>query len=341
MHRLRIVCCPFVLMAVALLAQSVRAQDDPNFEIGLKPYGSYHMGNIDTISLANGSLGVDIPLISYPQRGGKLTLDFSLHYSNGSSYQKYVCYTEPFGSECVYEPFGTSADIYVIDKQALTYVFGGASSCSLFKSTGESFCNFSVSDSDGASHLYAPTSTASTAYRSIDASGLLGTSTAFTDPQGIVHTSLQITSGFTAITDSREDANGNEITYSSTAGWTDTMGRNIPAIPTKARLGSVTVLNRRMYLSYLPAPPYGALPASNGGTYTITFCYAKITFTSPYAGSGLVLQSVVLPNSTTCTFWIHAVPQILHPGHRSIRNHVSDRRYAFLYLDRYLCLCRG
>lgn len=69
-----------ILGVVVLAPLSTPAQQDPPFELGLKPFGSYHGGNIDNINVMNGQLGLDIPLISYPQRGGRLKLDYHLRY---------------------------------------------------------------------------------------------------------------------------------------------------------------------------------------------------------------------------------------------------------------------
>jgi hypothetical protein len=301
----RIVCCLLVLLAAGISAGSIQAQDNANFEIGLKPYGSYHMGNIDNVSLGNGSLGVDIPLISYPQRGGELALNFALHYFNGSSYQVQACYSSQWGTECVWEPFGSYSGFAVIDTQAFMYgwPFGENSAVCSGTPDGLEYCNFQVSDSDGASHLLQPINAASTSYRTVDATGILGSGpsasiTSLTDPKGIVHTNVQ----YGIPTDTREDANGNEISYSSTAGWIDTMGRTISAIPTPGSSG----------LSNCPEPPNVPLaPASasvwsakgpNGGTYTITLCYAQFSYTHPYSGSTTVLQSLVLPNATAWNF---------------------------------------
>ncbi len=308
MRPLQVACSLFALLAAAIAAQPVIAQDDPNFEIGLKPFGSYQMGNIDNINLGNGSLGVDIPLISYPQRGGKLTLDFALHYFNGSSYQVRTCYSEPFAVGCVSEPFGSYSGFQVIDKQALTYgpvlsSSGEYQPCTSLASTGTFLCNYQVSNTDGASHLVAPTNTASTSFRSIDASGILGSSTSntsFTDPEGIVHTNIQYGG---ILTDTRTDSNGNQILYSSTGGWTDTIGRTIPPIPAAS---SSEVSNCPQPPNVPLAPTSAAVwrpPGPNGGTYTITFCYATVTYTQPWTGSVPELQSVVLPDGTT---WIFA-----------------------------------
>src|SRR5260221_7454964 len=50
------------------------------------PFRTYHGGDIDSINLSNGKLNIDIPLISYPQRGGKLNLGVALHYENTGLY---------------------------------------------------------------------------------------------------------------------------------------------------------------------------------------------------------------------------------------------------------------
>jgi len=65
--------CTFLFMAVAAFGQN-----PPNLESGLHPYGSYHGGDLDTVSLASGNLTLHIPIISYPERGGKLDVNYFL-----------------------------------------------------------------------------------------------------------------------------------------------------------------------------------------------------------------------------------------------------------------------
>ncbi len=55
----------FFLLCGSLLAQ----QYDPNSDAGFTPYGAYHGGDIDSVSLSSGNLILHIPLASYPQRG--------------------------------------------------------------------------------------------------------------------------------------------------------------------------------------------------------------------------------------------------------------------------------
>src|SRR6266550_544936 len=81
------------------------SQDNPNLEIGLKPYGSFQGGKIDSISMNNGNAFVRIPIWSLAGRGGKLDLSFSLiHNSKGFVVRKFCpptgCYEQwrPIGN---------------------------------------------------------------------------------------------------------------------------------------------------------------------------------------------------------------------------------------------------
>jgi hypothetical protein len=54
------------------------AQDLAGLEQGIKPYGAYNGGDIDSISMVNGKLTLHISLISYPRRCGNLHAGFSV-----------------------------------------------------------------------------------------------------------------------------------------------------------------------------------------------------------------------------------------------------------------------
>jgi hypothetical protein len=59
----------------------IRAQTppyDPVQDATYSPPKSYHGADIDSVDLGTGSLTVRVPLISYPQRGGLLHLDFTV-----------------------------------------------------------------------------------------------------------------------------------------------------------------------------------------------------------------------------------------------------------------------
>jgi hypothetical protein len=71
-----------LLVLVILAAPAASAQiGNPTTESGMKPYGSYHGGDIDTVALFNGKLDLHIPLVSWPQRGN-LKFGFTIRYDD-------------------------------------------------------------------------------------------------------------------------------------------------------------------------------------------------------------------------------------------------------------------
>jgi YD repeat-containing protein len=299
----------FAILFVACFVRCIPtgAQDDANFEIGLKPYGSYNMGNIDSVNLGNGSLGVDIPLISYPQRGGKLKLDFVLQYFNDSMSANQVCYPPPYNSTCYWIPSESNAGMAIIDKDQPSIVNRTSQGGSGYGPVVQ------INDPDGAVHLLGATGT--NEMESVDATGYhaVGGGTAavvlsITDSDGVSYTMAPNETANTTCWDTivfgtcypdREDTNANQITFSYTTGWTDTMARTIP-LPTESTnqseftgcTGPNTITSVYLW----------NFPGVNGGTYPLKFCY--------YGGgpSGMGLQSIVLPNSTAWTFQYVTVP---------------------------------
>jgi RHS repeat-associated protein len=299
-------------LAVISLVPSALAQQVQDFETGLNPYRSYQAGNIDSINLFNRGLNVDIPLISYPQRGGNLSLDFDLHYINLGNW--YDC--NP-GSNCTsFYGSGEYLDngFFVILKNWPS-TWGGTCQA-LGDQYGTYTCQASASMSDGSSHSMFPISLEN--WESHDSSkyqmdGLVwngGQSTLaplLIDANGTQYNQTYTPSYFPGpvggeyIPTLVEDANGNEITYSQSTGWTDTMGRQIP-LPVSA---STSICPQT------PLVPVSAytwnLPGVNSGTYQLTFCYVNVPVTiNWYTGivhtSETELQNVLLPDSTSWTF---------------------------------------
>src|SRR5579864_7649521 len=64
-------------MSSFLLSQSA-----PSIENGFKSFGSYHGGELDTVNLQNGNLMFHVPVSSYPQRGGKLSVNYLVQGSS-------------------------------------------------------------------------------------------------------------------------------------------------------------------------------------------------------------------------------------------------------------------
>jgi YD repeat-containing protein len=72
------------LLAAGVGGSSALAQAD--FEKGYQSYQSYHGSDFDTVNLANGNLLLNIPLISYEQRGGLAPVVISIR-SNSTTFQ--------------------------------------------------------------------------------------------------------------------------------------------------------------------------------------------------------------------------------------------------------------
>src|SRR5579859_6594040 len=68
----------FFFISLAALAL---AQNNINIDQGLKPYDTWHGGDIDSVSMTNGGLFIKIPLASFPQRGN-LDLSFFARFSS-------------------------------------------------------------------------------------------------------------------------------------------------------------------------------------------------------------------------------------------------------------------
>jgi len=99
-----------ILSYLLLLTAPARAQldIDPTLERGLKPYGAFEGGAIDSVSMTNGNLNLHIPLLSYPQRGGKLHLGFYIKFDNNS-----YTYSTANETSCTQAPHDCAYGTYV------------------------------------------------------------------------------------------------------------------------------------------------------------------------------------------------------------------------------------
>jgi YD repeat-containing protein len=317
------------LMALALCGFAY-GQEDPNIEVGLKPFGTYQGGNIDRINVPNGALSIDIPIMSYPQRGGRLKLDLALHYENRGNYTDTVCdYVNDGGC---YEA-GPSEFIhgFTIVQQGVPVLLGEASDQDANGFLTESAL---VMTPDGGSHSLAPTN--ATVWRSLDGSGYQAvfdystpgqmwidaaqlSSAALYAPDGTlyrypadINTTVPAsipgpTRPFGAQTDTddwiptqQQDINGNQITFSSTAGWTDTVARNIPVPAQTSDFTNCTDSRTARAWTW-------NLPGVNGAPYPIKMCEIEISETIQYSGAPMTynayeLQSVILPDNTKWVF---------------------------------------
>lgn len=265
-------------------------------EQGIKPYGSYHGGNIDIITLNNSKLELHIPLLSYPQRG-KLQLGFEVRYQSEMWDETKSC--PPIQQGCFYfwkridNTGQVMAPVRVPDYPGIT--------AQLLVATGQcpDQCAYTIQTGDGSQHPLGRIGT--TTYRSLDASGMLWDSStgAITDNDG---TRLSSNSG-----NIMEDTSGNQIITTSSS-IVDSLGRNIP--PPSVSTSDYTGCTGPGQIS---SASTWTVPWSNGASNTFKFCYTQILiFTHHFAvddtnhtepnGYVSMLQSIVLPDNTAWTF---------------------------------------
>ncbi len=225
-----------ILTGVATLAVG---QGEPNLDTGTKPFGSYYGGQFDSVSTVNGTLTADIPLMSYPQRGGQLGLNFALHYQNRGFYRVTEC------SPCFSTWYWAQSGFMIVDRDDLQVIRSFTSFP--YGNSSVVWFNYGIYSSDGSYHALG--NTVGSAYESVDATGLHFDSSTFliTDSRAIRYSTYPPTQssptssstspcadgvapkpygpvpeyvGFKCEAVLREDANGNKISFSSTTGWT-------------------------------------------------------------------------------------------------------------------------
>ncbi|MHB8652643.1 MAG: hypothetical protein ACYDA9_02060 [Terriglobia bacterium] len=295
MKRLATVLVAFITL-LGPRSTPLTAQDAPEFEIGLKPYGTFHGGDIDSVSLTNGNLTVHASLWSNSQRGGKLTKALTILYNNKGWYLKTTC--SRLGG-CIQSWRWRGSGVSVGDLQSINA--GGGTSCQLHE-PGYSVINLpitSVVTGDGSTHVMAALAGSGSGSESIDGSGIHGDSTGNYDRNGTRYTPAS------AGPIPREDPNGNQISVdANTLTTTDTLGRQYP-YPTSTTdysgcpntplpVSSATVLS---------------VPGPNGGTATIKTCSVTVSLHTSfpdgdyqYSGNYSMIQTIVLPNGQAWNF---------------------------------------
>jgi YD repeat-containing protein len=311
-----------LLFFLLLNVLAANAQTLSGVEQGIKPYGSYEGGDIDSVSMANGSLTLKIPLISYPQRGGKLHVGYSLYYSNpwlqpwASNCNDYTKHCDETGYDLVY--YANPAGYGYVNPNGATFGTAMAAANDSVPSVGVVFESpnsnlvkyYTLTEPDGAVHDLGEVVVDGYAqYRSVDATGYLfvGTNSQYLNLGNLWdrHGNLYETTNGLASAEF-QDSNGNQVTESAT-GWNDTMGRAIPGAPTSTT-----------NLANCPASATTASvwspPGPNGGTSQYKYCWAtiNISFTAPDCTSNLYcsptsttaneMVGLVLPNLTAWTF---------------------------------------
>jgi RHS repeat-associated protein len=291
-HLVRASLCACFLAIFLGGSPHAEAQTDPNLEQGIKPYGAYDAADIDRVNLSSGALSLEMPLYTYPQLGGKLRFGFELLAGSPGFAEHTTCAPPP--GKCTTSWTGTGGSVGIAAVSNPTVTIARAYEAP----NNTPYYTPSIIESDGGTHKLALLS--GSQWRSTDATGYLynGSTGILTDKDGIATQVGTITQVGTAWPTVRKDPDGNEITFSLSSGWTDTMGRKFPyPIPSTSNFGgctgTLTVTSATLW----------TIPGPSGGTLNLKFCYAEVPLKfGTINTTESVLQSVVLPDGLAWTF---------------------------------------
>jgi YD repeat-containing protein len=288
-----------IIGIVLFIAASVsygQTTDDPTMDVGFKPYGSYHGGDLDSINLSNGFLNIHIPVASYSQRG-------AISYTPQILYNNYKGWSVL--PNCSNE--NTCAPLWQWKGSGVTLntqsedVFGAGPGPYVQKSK---IIVYTGTTSDFAKHQMAltPDGTA----KSIDGSGLWQNGSAFGVPGYALNRNGVLLNNSTL-----EDANGNIFgTPSGLSSFIDTMGRSLPiAVTATSDFSGCTGPLPIVSASIISFPGY------SGASRDLKVCGVTVQIQSNFQASGYyndllfpiaeghtsrgMLQSLVLFNGTS------------------------------------------
>jgi hypothetical protein len=304
-----------VLLLIALAATAI-AQDTPSLETGLKPYGSYAGGDLDSISLSGGNLTLHIPIISYPQRGGKLDVQYFLVLNAKSwvaqrtvtnaqlnqGYWKWKQRIATYGAGHTSNDNapGGFANVVMTNNHDIglkSYINSVPFPDGAFNQT------YAVGTADGARHpleaIYLSGGpTPDRQYRALDGSGFLATLTnpaTVISPSGVRYIAVNNTNNL--LLSKIEDSNGNYMTVNGST-LTDTWGRSLP-------WAGVTTPDLSGCQAADTAAVIWNFPGYNGGIYPVKICSRTVSVKTNFGittfGSDPVYESDVYSNILNTT----------------------------------------
>ncbi|HEV2990931.1 MAG TPA: hypothetical protein VG759_21005, partial [Candidatus Angelobacter sp.] len=315
----------FAVLALSLaLASTADAQRPPTKNdyadrIGMPDFALQHPVEMGFVNLANGNLHLDIPMASFPQRGGS-SISLKLTYDS----RIYKMITNPALVMQPYNATGSDGGWKVILKGEYVDAILNSSGCDAGGCLGTSnevsdgncnvgspnpgnvlfFSQFSWSSPDGGSKRF-PIST-STA----DQAG--GDCSLFEKPNDSQYADdgsgyFMVVTGYTnalvydragnLVADSQsalhiEDTNGNKMTLDANGNLVDSLGRTLVLKTVNGNNTYYDVLNSQ----------------GTRSRYTITYATINVNtafgrpFTSEYTGTITVVQSLTLPSGATYNF---------------------------------------
>ncbi|MBS1800479.1 MAG: hypothetical protein JSS95_11715 [Acidobacteria bacterium] len=320
----------YFAVAIALLAGlpcSGWAQYDFLPQVGIKTFATYQNSEIDSVDLSSGNVNLHIPLVGFPQIGGKLRLNFVVRYNEPQwmlvmgAVQGSQGGTYPFVSSGFWKlnlnlsnarPLGVvvsrdqGVSSYENDTDRIGYLSDGTQ-------VPYTVSTFGIRDKSGAEHVVGVNTGNAQAisFQSPDGSGwrpIAGVG--YQDKDGLIYTPHSAgVSGTTLSTWDISDAHGHTI-VSDANGWLDSMGRRIPGAwqgPGAGFFGSYPPLEQDPYpgvvtsdLSHCDSTAISArqwvVPTSTdaGGTQSYYFCYSTYSGKTAFNFLGLVDGSIYL-----------------------------------------------
>ncbi len=311
------------LLSLFLTPVTGLAQDNSYaVTIGQQAYQMYAENSVESVNVTNGNLNIQIPLLSYKQRGSLLPITLEIVF-NADNW----ILTPPIG------PAPNPNEPGALQHQVYQFIGGGAAfSVSPFfqiMTLSESY-NYSSNssnvptqytitepalvDSSGAVHLLAQTTPTGGPKRSVDATGYL-IDTEYNSTTGAVTQQTWLgPDGVGYRNGVFSDPNGNSITPNLTsnaagvsqgtvgpiASYTDSLGRFLPMPSNYQANGPQPGCQTFQY----PGPP-------GSPQIPLTFCYTNYSVTSPFnnpdvgalpASHLVAISSVTLPNGTQWKF---------------------------------------
>ena len=304
------------LAAVAACSLSLYSQA-PEVNTPALPFDQSISDGIDNIDLSSGLnlLSVDIPLINYPQVGGKLQLGFSLYY------------VEPTTASNL-KPHGNGGWFIVENGNALTDdTFGGPLNISAPSPTYENIGLRVVRPAKVADFMAYDGSI----YQSVNASGVSFSPSVnvLSGYYGLVPGTVLLPDGTDVVMNStctvydwneadisceaplRKDPSGNSITFTTTGsspGWTDTAGRHIPLPVSVSVAACPSGLAPNVYALQWTFPGEGT------ASYPVLICFSYVNTNaiSVYSGAQSQIQSISLPDGSSWQFSYSSLPAIVN-----------------------------
>jgi YD repeat-containing protein len=84
-----------LLLTIGLSSSRATCQVTPDMATGLSPYAVYNPSDLDNVNPTNGNIFLKIPLLSYPQKGGKLRLNYYIFYNDKQWQANLYAYMPP------------------------------------------------------------------------------------------------------------------------------------------------------------------------------------------------------------------------------------------------------